>query len=284
MSYNRLLDFITPLVLVLSTSVAAATIINHINSSREAEQHAKKIEAKDKAKELKIESMLLLVSSMQNSSALYEKERNSMKEILSDKEIKLEMPTRVWMLGRMVLAAKMINDQDSTQKLSTTLLQQLQTLSASDDSSPLTGWAWAYLLTAIPDYYQEHVDKLKSYTQDKSEKDYNSTLMWTLVMNLNAAASNTDKETYQYFLTQMINVSPKKTLKSAVDGVPKDDYKYWLLSLLQVSIQLMGDEKNHQDITSLKISESQGTFFDNLLAEAVLLKHGAGFKKPQQSS
>ncbi|ASQ46603.1 hypothetical protein [Legionella clemsonensis] len=200
----------------------------------------------------------------------YKKILADMEQILNDKSAlsQIEKPWQLWMMGRMALASKLIGD---TEKLK--LIQEMLTtqLFENDKKDVITGWAFAYLASLDEESYQKCREKLFEYSKlerinyhNNPEKEASS-FVWTLVMNLYASA-NAGKEDYINFLTELTELTDKKTLKDTSLLVPESDYRQWLVSLQRYSFVLMDDQNSLDELKAINSPEVDS--FDSMLGWA----------------
>lgn len=168
-----------------------------------------------------------------------------MEQILSDESTisQIEKPWELWMMGRMAVAAKLANDTEKLkqikEKLSTKLFEN------NNDDDVKTGWAFAYFASLDEESYQKCSEKLFKYKE--FEKAYYiqnpnkeaSNYVWTLVMNMYASANANKEEDFVGFLTDLKELTEKKTLEETNLLVPESDYRQWLVSLERYSCAIM---------------------------------------------
>lgn len=213
-------------------------------------------------------SMPLLALATLKESADYLKILADMEHILNDesKVSRIDKSWQMWMLGRMVLASKLAANPEKL----TQLKKQLATeLLKNDNKEVISAWAIAYLASIDEASYQQLREKLLEYTRLEHER-YSanpskeaSNFVWTLTMNLYAAA-NSGKKDYADFLNQLIGLT--KSLKETSLLVPESDYRQWLVSVQRFAFALMGDLKSLKALPA--INSSTVNNFDSMLAWA----------------
>lgn len=215
-------------------------------------------------------SMPLLAMATLKETSDYKKILVDMEQILSDKSAvtQIEKPWQLWMMGRMAVSSKLVGDTEKLRQIKAQLTVQLF---EHDNKDVITGWAFAYLASLDDKSYQKCREKLFEY-EELERINYNSNpqkeasnLVWTLVMNLYASA-NTGKEDYTSFLSELTELSDKKTLTDTSLLVPESDYRQWLVSLERYSFAIM---KDHNSLDELKaINSPEIDSFDSMLGWA----------------
>lgn len=175
-----------------------------------------------------------------------------------------------WMLGRVLIAAQELGGRDDmVAKLQPVLFAFLQQPDMPKDA--MSGWAWAYLLASRPEWYIEHQRELTEATeraQTTAEGDP-STLLWTLTMNLYAAAKaeklpavpdasasagdaddvfvldmekpEARKGPYKTVLGEFKTLTGKDNWEDIVSLVPQSDFRNWMVNTLRLAAVIQGD-------------------------------------------
>jgi len=212
-------------------------------------------------------SMPLLALATVNDEG-YDKVFQSMETILRDPDAKIANNWKLWMLGRMVLAAKLQKDTYHFHLYQ----HQLDCLLAKpQEEDAITGWAYAYLALSDNMKFLQYQTKLQQYAElarisyeaDKTPGKA-SNYIWTLAMNIFAAAqTNNDYGTY---LSSLRSLSSTSSLEEAIALVPEDDYRQWLRSVVRAAFQLRNDQANLKELPA--DSSKQITTKDTMLAWA----------------
>lgn len=179
----------------------------------------------------------------------YARSLKNMEALLSSETI--EPSWALWMRGRMVLSAKLIEDEASLEVLKQALARDLF---LDAPKAVMTGWAFAYFAALDDESYTLSRGKLFEYTAygkklaEEDRKTQGSNYLWTLVMNLFAAASTGNRTDYGYFLQELKNTTEKNTLVDAVSLVPLADYQQWLVGIMRYSMTVMQDEESIREL------------------------------------
>lgn len=217
---------------------------------------------------------LLALAALKNEN--YRAALSNMELILKDKAqlAKIAKPWQLWMLGRMALAAKLADDPlklaEIKESLSTQLFADDKLVKGNKDEK--IGWAFAYLAAIDETSYENCRKKLLEYTEFARDRYKHSpttaasNFVWTLVMNLYAAASAGNEEGYLHFLRELKSSTEKNSLKDATLLVPKEDYRQWLVSMARYSFTLMKDDGNLKELESINAPEIKS--LDSMLAWA----------------
>ncbi len=216
-------------------------------------------------------SMPLLALATLNDNDGYGHVLADMESILNDcrQESQIQKHMAHWMEGRMAMASKLAGNTLKLKAIKDTLSIQLF---ESDNKDVITGWAVAYL-AAIDKYsYEKCREKLFLYTEfarnsyQENPANEASNFVWTLVMNLYAAASAANTQDYLYFQQKLKNLSESNSLKDTASLVPNEDYHQWLVSMARYSFKLMKDEASLNELENINISEVNS--LDSMLATA----------------
>lgn len=182
-------------------------------------------------------SMLILVAAAYGEQEVYTQVKAQMLQLLPMKQLTSK---QAWLLGRLVVASKMINDDESL-PLQADLKRYLMPESTGlmpqrPPADFFTAWAWAYLLFDDVTLYSEHRDQLGlQLAAIKSHLD-KSSLIWVKVMNLYAYASNDDQERFADAMLHFCDDTGAATMEEAVALVPLEDYRLWLIQLINWSV------------------------------------------------
>ncbi|CEK09167.1 hypothetical protein [Legionella hackeliae] len=215
-------------------------------------------------------SMPLLALATLKETSDYEKILVDMEQILSMESTasQIEKPWQLWMMGRIAVAAKLAGDAEKLKQIKGKLTTQLF---ENDNKDVITGWAFAYLASLDEESYQKCREKLFEYKKleeaqyIKAPEKEASSYVWTLVMNLYASA-NAGKEDYVIYLTELKELTDKKTLQDTSLLVPESDYRQWLVSLERYSFAVMKDQSSLDELTA--INSPKVDSFDSMLGWA----------------
>ncbi len=162
---------------------------------------------------------------------------------------------QAWMMGRMLLAANLMNDKSRVDSLKEQILAVLEVADLEDVK---TGWAYGYLLTIDKTLYQAYREKLfvsvnnvaATYSNDKTA-DNLSSLLWTLTMNMDAAASTSHQDDYKQFLRQISSLTGYATITDSVAAMPDGDFPAWLVSINLRAATMMDDTQTQNELQTL---------------------------------
>jgi hypothetical protein len=194
-----------------------------------------------------------------------------MESVLNNEQQKshIQKPWQLWMAGRMALASKLAGNTLKLKTIRETLSIQLF---ESDNKDVITGWATAYLAAIDKHSYEKCRERLFVHTEfarnsyKENPANEASNFVWTLVMNLYAAASTANAEDYFYFQKKLKNLTGSNALKDTTSLVPAEDYHQWLVSMARYSFQTMKDEASLNELEN--INKSEVNSLDAMLASA----------------
>jgi hypothetical protein len=223
----------------------------------------------------KLSMPLLALATLKDTDG-YEHVLADMEFILNDdqQQSQIQKNWQCWMTGRMALASKLAGNALKLKAIKETLSNQLIESDSRDviSTDVITGWAVAYLASIDKHAYKKCREKLFAYTEF-AQTSYNenpaneaSNFVWTLVMNLYAAASTANAEDYFYFQQKLKNLTESNSLKDTALLVPNEDYRLWLVSMARYSFQLMKDDASLNELEN--INKSEVNSLDSLLASA----------------
>lgn len=216
-------------------------------------------------------SMPLLALAAIHEKQHYRKIQDYMEHILNNcNNWEYEIPENVqlWILGRMLLAAKMQKDSIHFNKYKNQLAERLV---KEHEKCVFIGWAYAYLALADKASYQANRQQLYYYAElaranFKQDKTKANDYVWTLVMNLFASSQAKDQEDYQLYLKMLRSLSKTSSLKEVVVLVPENDYRQWLVSIARTAFQFMQDKDSLTELPANYASEIES--MDTMLAWA----------------
>jgi hypothetical protein len=189
-------------------------------------------------------------------------------------------PFTAWMLGRRLFAAHRMNDEMSIETTQAELSKCLEEIKISENKPSdfnlelnYAMYAWSYGYLAITQYSPEVKEKMLRCTQllmqwcntGAISADSKSHTMWSLVLNLQAAAFHQDKLTYYFILSQMKTLTNEQTISAALNAAltrtdASSDYPAWAISMVLASAALISDHDLYQELTeTLNKSTAQAT-------------------------
>lgn len=150
---------------------------------------------------------------------------------------------KAWMLGRVTLAAALLEDKVTVEKTLPLLKSLLSDKKVEENE--FSAWALGYIAAVNPDEYKDYKEKMIS-AADKLTKPADA--LWAHVMNLQAAARAKDDSTFQYILNQMITFTKKTTVAEALAEIPASDWQAWALGIAAESSAIMGKKELYDDL------------------------------------
>lgn len=244
------------------------SIITFAGSEYQKIKHNPALNPQDRLYQL---SMPLLAYATMKQITEYQTVLADMQQILDNETDsgKIQKSWQLWMLGRMAVAAKLAGDQQKLSELKTTLSKEL---SENDTKDIFTGWAFAYLASLDQDTYKQYQAKLSEYDKlerarfDKDPEKEGSNYVWTVVMNLYAAASTNQDDDYAMYKEELINLTPQKSLTATSQLVPMSDFRQWLISFQRYSFTMMQDKASLGELQSINSPTIES--LDSMLAWA----------------
>lgn len=219
-------------------------------------------------------SMPLLALATVKDNDGYELVLADMELILNNDQQKshIQKPMAHWMTGRMAMASKLAGNTLKLNAIKEALSTQLFECDNKDVKDMITGWAFAYLAAIDQHSYEKCRERLYAYTEfarnrfKENPAHEASNFVWTVVMNLYAAASTANAEDYFYFQQKLKNLTGSDSLKDTTSLVPDEDYRLWLVSIARYSFQMMKDKASLNELENINQSEVNSS--DSMLALA----------------
>lgn len=167
-----------------------------------------------------------------------------------------------WMLGRVVLAAKLTKDNETL----ALCLPDLKKLLSSVKKDKLSTWAWGYLAALDADEYKsaskhmldasafltvEYLKSKQKTTDAKSDDDavVLSDVLWSHVMNAQAAALANDNETFDAILSDMKKVTGKSSVIDALSQIPESDWQAWAIGIVKLAASTIRNESINEQLS-----------------------------------
>src|SRR3990167_5400556 len=187
-------------------------------------------------------SLPLMVASMENNGNIYRDLLSRMLKALTtsldhpiSNDVNSSFSYQTWLLGRVLLASKYINDYATSEKISALMLGLLQNNNTIHDE--FYAWAWAYLVSYYadqPEFYNKY--KIDMFNAADYYVTHNPTqienIVWIRVMELQAVASAKDDTQYQVILQAIKQNTKKSTVLNALDIIPLEDYQAWAKAIV----------------------------------------------------
>lgn len=178
---------------------------------------------------------------------------------------------KAWMWGRVLLAAKSMNDDKTMKTANEKLVQYLAGTMNQNDNPAFFTWTWGYRAALNQAEYQNSVGKMMQgaaqlstkYKADPSNHDALSDALWAWVMNLSAAANAHDQERYETIKQQIIILTIKNSISDALEfGLLRteqsNDYPAWALAKVRLAAAIMKDREVFQDIDHALVASVNG--------------------------
>lgn len=235
-------------------------------------------------------SIPLLVAAMQNNKAQYNvvlpemlnnlgirdpQQAYTLEEIEPFVQKKGENYT-AWLLGRILLSAKLMHDSSTANKVS--LLMQTLLDEAPLQVDAYQAWAQGYLATFFADteQYTKYRQRMLTATDAIKSQASASDLTWARLVDLQAAAIAKDNTTYRTILHTLQN--DHATLHEALSKViPKNDYRSWAISLARLAAAEMSDFSTYRELSNAleitldkDLSSQHNNLADNALTLATM--------------
>lgn len=174
---------------------------------------------------------------------------------------------KAWMWGRVLLAAKSMDDGETIKIAKEKLSALLGETANQNDNPAFFAWAWGYR-AALNNYgYQETRQNMMDAAMQLSEKslaqpnnhDALSDALWAWVMNLSAAANADDQEKYSEIKNQILRLTGKKSVVDALDtGLVRTDtstdFPAWGLAKLRHAAASMKDSEVFHEAESVLVA------------------------------
>lgn len=226
-------------------------------------------------------SLPLLASALAGDSALYNQVLPKIYSALQDNDMPLSSSKKAWLLGRILLAADTIDDQNTIRDVRLELATSLEDITTNDE---FFAWAVGYLAGSSHDLYKKYKDTtqkaadtlMNKYQQDASH-DNLSNAIWAWVMYLQAAANAQDKETYEAILEKMKKMTGQSSISNALATAlsrtsTANDYPAWAMGIARLAAATIGDPTSYNELelpltSSIQTATAAG---DSAVAEALL--------------
>lgn len=151
---------------------------------------------------------------------------------------------QAWMLGRLILAA-----QQARMPAKVAVYQLLLENVLVQDTLPkdvMTGWAIGYLAAVDRQTYDKYRNDLWTYLnrakaayQNDNSQDNLTNLLWTITMNISAAAKVKHDQDYVDFFNTYTQASGMSPLTEVIRAMLLSDYQAWLLSVNSLAAHRM---------------------------------------------
>lgn len=178
---------------------------------------------------------------------------------------------KAWMWGRVLLAAKSMNDDKTIKTANEKLTQYLDGPMNQNDNPAFFTWAWGYRAALNQSEYQNSVGKMMQGAVQLSAKckaepsnhDALSDALWAWVMNISAAANAHDQARYETIKQQIIALTGKNSISGALEfGLLRteqsNDYPAWALAKVRLAAAIMTDRDVFQEIDHTLATSASG--------------------------
>ncbi|GJM06609.1 MAG: hypothetical protein DHS20C10_03430 [marine bacterium B5-7] len=185
---------------------------------------------------------------------------------------------KAWMLGRLLIAAKMMDADDSVlEKYRDEMRKILEPLNEQKDNAAMRAWAWAYLVASYDASteasYIQAISAMATAGEYLSADASLTEKMWTTVMGAFASALANDDACYKaYAKTTLNEVRGERSLEQVFAALPADDYPAWLIASLQFAALKVNDYELYNDLDEpLTAAMKNAKSNDLMLAQATLV-------------
>lgn len=201
-------------------------------------------------------SMPMLISAMMGNKERYLLLRDMVDISLDSNEYPPKKTLQAWMLGRMILADKIMGDDlEPSQKIAQqdTVEQLKKLLSTIEEDDSFSAWAWGYLACVDYDYAKEPM--LKAARSLKASAPM-ADQIWAWVMCIQAAAYANDIATYKECVQQIKLITGKEmmvsealsTLLTRDERTLNNDFPGWAMAGVRAAAQMMGDDLLYREL------------------------------------
>jgi len=231
-------------------------------------------------------SMPLLAAALTNDKAAYPPLRDKMLQasntVLLHNKPPRDMTEKAWLLGRILVAANSMQDQETVEFTKKILINILKTVRYYRKDA-CVAWAWGYLqvynATQDPKAYTDNKLFMLKYTQELVnernpapglEPMPMTNILWAEVMDLQAAAAANDRATYQEILKDILTVTGTNTIVEAFQQMPIEDYRAWAMASVGLAASQMKNEETLELISGAitKVINDSPSSEDKMLAQA----------------
>jgi hypothetical protein len=188
----------------------------------------------------------------------------------------LDMTMYLWLLTRMAFAAQLKGDVAKSTQLQAYLSERIN---SALNQNPMSTWTIAYLASLGVHHYKKYQHLLKTQTQliqiafQKNPVKEINNYLWTLTMNLYAAANAGAIDDYDTYLEALKKVTSENTLQAAINKQPIS-YPQWLISMLRQATFRMQDISSFVSLSCLiQVDLDLPTKVDNLDSMLAMANH-----------
>jgi hypothetical protein len=190
------------------------------------------------------------------------------------------------MWGRVLLAAKSMNDDKTIKTANKKLVQYLVGIINHNDNHAFFTWAWGYRAALNQTEYQNSVEKMMEGAAQLSAKckaepgnhDALSDALWAWVMNLSAVVNAHDQKRYEAIKQQIIILAGKNSISDALESGllrvgQSNDFPAWALAKIRLAAAIMKDRDIYQEIDhalAASVNGASGSQITSAKSEYVL--------------
>lgn len=278
----------------LFTQTASSAVPNNpkgISFSERSDVETKTdVLAKSSANNPYLASLPLMASAGLGDEKRYAQAREQMLEALN-KDLK-DYPQewmqnnsfKAWMLGRVLLAAKQMDDLKTVESAQNNLSKLLEEKITEKDNDAFFVWAWGYRAALNKKEYEIANKKMMEgaiklthkFIQKPSDHSLLSDALWAWTMNLAAAANANDEATYKKIKEFILALTDKKSVADALESgllrtEKSNDYPAWALAKVRLAAGIMQDKVLYKDTNEILSNSTQAARkAENAAAEYVL--------------
>lgn len=209
---------------------------------------------------------------------------------------------KAWMLGRVILAAKLMNDNETLNFWLPKMKAILEKCVKDNTKDEFTAWAWGYLAALDKKEYKaakkemliEAQDLTKLYHKLYQEQQQNvlegksldekdeaklqaalSNALWAHVMNLQAAAKDKDGLTFRMILLEIKQIKGSNSVAEALTKgllrtAASNDYPAWAIGIVRLAAETLPDKELFNELEEPLKKAIHEAIRDKYFAEATL--------------
>lgn len=183
-------------------------------------------------------SIILLSSAMLGDHDAYVKARNNLWKKLNHSK---NDSYKAWMLGRMAVAGTYMGENGDVEQA----LKHLKPLLKKCKKDEMSGWGWGYLASVNKEEYKNAKEMMLAAV---AEAPTQADKLWVHIMNMEAAATMNDQDTYDLIVNDMKTLTKKLSLVEAVSQIPEKDWLAWGLAKVLKSAKIFKKETDVQEL------------------------------------
>ncbi|MEO8400328.1 MAG: hypothetical protein ABI597_00855 [Gammaproteobacteria bacterium] len=148
---------------------------------------------------------------------------------------------KAWMLGRIAVAGTYMGESDDVEQA----LKHLKPLLKKCNKDEMSGWGWAYLASVNNEEYK---NAKKAMLDAVADAPTEADKLWIHIMNMEAAATAGDQNTYDLIVNDMKTLTQKLSLVEAISQIPEKDWLAWGLAKVRKAAKILGREADAHEL------------------------------------